>query len=103
MHLSSKGRLSDIGKRLCVTSPPSKKSAGDGSKARAPGGLQLTPRQLECLAWVAEGKSARDIGEILGISGRTVEAHLIKVCNRLGVRTRLQAVLKARDLGLLER
>ncbi|WP_374346538.1 LuxR C-terminal-related transcriptional regulator [Phenylobacterium sp.] len=61
----------------------------------------VTSRQLECLYWVQEGKSATDIGAILGISGRTVEGHLIKACNNFGVRTRFQAVLKARDLGLL--
>lgn len=61
----------------------------------------VTDRQLECLTWVQEGKSASDIGGILGISGRTVEGHLQKVCEQFGVRTRVQAVLKARDLGLI--
>lgn len=63
----------------------------------------LTERQLECLAWTQEGKSASDIGVILGISGRTVEGHLAKVCQHLGVRTRIQAVIKAMDLGFLVR
>lgn len=68
------------------------------------GGLrQITARQLQCLSWVQEGKSASDIGGILGISGRTVEGHLSKICLHLGVRTRFQAVLKALDLGLLTR
>ena len=62
---------------------------------------RLTLRQLECLGWVQEGKSASDIGGILGISSRTVEGHLLKVCDHFGVRTRFQAVLKARDLGLI--
>jgi DNA-binding CsgD family transcriptional regulator len=61
----------------------------------------LSLRQLECLAWAQEGKSAGDIGQILGISGRTVEGHLAKACDALGVRTRMQAVLRARDLSLL--
>lgn len=60
----------------------------------------ITYRQMQCLIWVQEGKSAADIGGILGISGRTVEKHIRKLCDALGVRTRLQAVLKARDLGL---
>lgn len=64
-------------------------------------GYDLTDRQLECLAWTQEGKSAVDIGQILGISARTVEGHLAKVCHHLGVRTRIQAVGKAKDLGLL--
>jgi len=63
--------------------------------------IDITARQLECLAWVQEGKSASDIGGILGISSRTVEGHLLKLCNHLGVKTRLQAVLRARDLGLI--
>jgi DNA-binding CsgD family transcriptional regulator len=63
--------------------------------------LDVTARQLEILSWVEQGKSATDIGAILGISHRTVEHHLEKVCNNLGVRTRFQAVLKVRDLGLI--
>jgi DNA-binding CsgD family transcriptional regulator len=53
------------------------------------------------LSWVQEGKSATDIGAILGLSGRTVEKHIIKVCAHLGVKTRVQAVVRARELGLI--
>ncbi|WP_312162698.1 helix-turn-helix transcriptional regulator [Phenylobacterium sp.] len=63
---------------------------------------EITKRQLECLAWVEEGKSASDIGGILGISQRTVEGHLLKICSHLGVKTRVQALLRARDLGLID-
>lgn len=66
-----------------------------------PAGAVLTPRQLECLRWVQAGKSAFDIGVILGISPRTVEAHVSEACSRLRVRTRMQAVLAAISLGLL--
>ena len=62
---------------------------------------RITERQLQCLTWVQAGKSASDIAGILGISPRTVEGHLQKICLHLGVRTRLQAVLMAHDLGLL--
>lgn len=72
------------------------------SPSRHPG-LEITPRQLECLAWAQEGKSATDIGAILGISPRTVENHFANACEQLGVRTRIQAVVKARDLGILGR
>lgn len=61
----------------------------------------ITERQLQCLAWVQEGKSATDIGGILGLSGRTVEKHIIKICGHLGVKTRVQAVVRARELGLI--
>lgn len=62
---------------------------------------ELSPRQLECLTWAEEGKSARDTGQILGISRRTVEKHLEQAYEALGVRTRIQAVVRARQLGLL--
>jgi len=62
---------------------------------------RLTPRQVECLLWTEQGKSARDIGTILGISARTVEEHLAVACAELGVRTRVQAVVQARQLNLL--
>lgn len=62
----------------------------------------LSRRQLECLRWAEAGKSARDIGQILGISQRTVEKHLEHACGLLGVRTRIQAVVRARVLGLID-
>lgn len=61
----------------------------------------LTPRQAECLAWVEAGKTAWEIGRILGISPRTVEGYLAKSYERLGVTTKVQAVVRARRLGLL--
>jgi len=62
----------------------------------------VSPRQLECLVWAEAGKSARDTGQILGISQRTVEKHLEQAYEALGVRTRIQAVVRARQLGLLD-
>jgi DNA-binding CsgD family transcriptional regulator len=61
----------------------------------------LTKRQIECLSWVREGKSSTDIGTILGLSPRTVDAYIADACARLGVRTRMQAVIVATDKGLL--
>lgn len=63
--------------------------------------VHLSPRQVECLYWVQQGKSSRDIGTILGISHRMVERHVFRACQALGVRTRLQAVIRARRLGLI--
>lgn len=55
--------------------------------------LELTRRQRECLSWVGEGKSSDDIGTILGISRYTVDEHILVACQKLNVRTRMQAVL----------
>lgn len=63
--------------------------------------VTLSPRQTECLFWVQEGKSSRDIGIILGVSHRIVERHVFRACQKLGVKTRLQAVIRARTLGVI--
>lgn len=52
---------------------------------------QLTPRETEVLGWVAKGKTNRDIGEILGMSPRTVNKHLEHIYVKLGVETRAAA------------
>lgn len=64
--------------------------------------VTLSPRQTECLFWVQQGKSSRDIGTILGVSHRIVERHVFRACRKLGVRTRIQAVVRARTLGLID-
>jgi len=60
----------------------------------------LSHRQRECLAWARVGKSSRDIGEILGISATVVDEHIAKACERLKVRTRVQAILEAGRRGV---
>ena len=57
-------------------------------------GAALSPRQFECLEWAARGKSAWEIGRILGISRRTVAFHLDNARAKLGVRTVYQAVAR---------
>ena len=52
---------------------------------------QLTPREIDVLRWVAKGKTNRDIGEILGMSPRTVNKHLEHIYVKLGVETRAAA------------
>lgn len=55
----------------------------------------LTPRETEVLSWLAKGKTNRDIGEILGMSPRTVNKHLEHVFEKLGVETRSAAAALA--------
>ncbi|MEO8297259.1 MAG: response regulator transcription factor [Burkholderiales bacterium] len=56
---------------------------------------QLTPRETEVLSWLAKGKTNRDIGDILGMSHRTVNKHLEHVFEKLGVETRAAAAALA--------
>lgn len=58
-------------------------------------GAALSPREAECLEWAAQGKSAWEIGVILGISRHTVSTYLENAKTKLGVRTIVQAVARA--------
>ncbi len=55
----------------------------------------LTTRESEVLLWIAKGKSNRDIGDILGLSARTVNKHLEQIYVKLGVENRASAAVKA--------
>jgi DNA-binding NarL/FixJ family response regulator len=61
----------------------------------------LTPREVEILQFLAQGKSNRDIAEELFISERTVQAHLTNIFAKMQVSSRLEAVLKGIRLGWL--
>ncbi len=65
----------------------------DDAQLRA--SFSLTAREAEVLVWIAKGKSNRDIGEILGLSSRTVNKHLEQVYIKLGVENRASAAVKA--------
>lgn len=60
-------------------------------------GALLTAREREVLEWVAAGKTNRDIAAILGARRRTIEKHLERVYEKLGVETRTAAVMRARS------
>jgi DNA-binding NarL/FixJ family response regulator len=53
--------------------------------------LNLTSREAEVLFWIARGKSNRDVGQILGMSPRTVNKHLEQIYVKLGVENRAAA------------
>ena len=61
----------------------------------------LSTREKEILQWVAAGKSQQDIGDILGISHRTVEVHLRSGREKLYALTTPQAIARAIGLGLI--
>ena len=63
--------------------------------------VALTPREVECLHWVAAGKSDWQIGQILNISAKTVNYHVENVKRKFGVATRIQAVVAAMRQGKL--
>ena len=69
-------------------------------KPAAPGEA-ITSRQLEVLTLLADGHSNKAIERQMNIASRTVRAHLTEIYQRLEVEGRVQAILKARRLGLI--
>lgn len=57
--------------------------------------LPVTAREADVLFWLSQGKSSRDIGEILGLSHRTVTKHLEAIYAKLGVENRTAASMIA--------
>lgn len=62
----------------------------------------LSPRELEVLELIAQGLSNQEIADKLFVSLNTVKSHSSNLFIKLDVKRRTQAVLKARELGLLK-
>jgi LuxR family maltose regulon positive regulatory protein len=62
----------------------------------------LTARELEILTLIARGFSNRDIAETLVLSVGTVKGHISHTFGKLNVRNRTQALVRARELNLLD-
>ncbi|MEI2776291.1 MAG: response regulator transcription factor [Tetrasphaera sp.] len=71
-------------------------------RQRRPAGADLTPREIEVLALVAEGLSNADVGARLFIGEATVKTHLIRTFQKLDVTDRTAAVTEAYRRGLLD-
>jgi DNA-binding NarL/FixJ family response regulator len=61
----------------------------------------LTTREKEVLRLMAEGLSSRSVAAKLGISYTTVRTHIRSLGSKLGVHSKLEAIVKARELGLV--
>ena len=61
----------------------------------------LTMRELDVLRLVAEGASNREAAAVLGVSAKTIEAHLSSVYSKLRVRSRTEAVVSAVRDGII--
>jgi DNA-binding CsgD family transcriptional regulator len=61
----------------------------------------LTERELECLTWVALGKTDAEIGELIGRSPSTARFHVDSAAEKLGVNNRARAAAVACQMGLV--
>ncbi len=64
--------------------------------------MALSPREAECLAWTAAGKTSAEIASILDISEHTINHYLGSICQKLNAQNRAHAVSKAMRMGLLK-
>lgn len=62
---------------------------------------KLTPREVECLKWAADGKTEWEISAILNVSEHTADKHLANASRKLGAANRAQAVANAIRWGLI--
>ncbi len=79
--------------RLAAAAP------GDGAREAE---RNLTRRERQTLYWAGFGKTAWEIGRIVGISERTVMFHLGNAMEKLNARNRAQAIAKAAQCGVLD-
>ncbi len=86
-----------IGIRL-VSPPPIRPDDGN-SKAQA--ALGISERELEVLLEIVSGRSNKEIAAQLSVSPNTVKTHVARLFEKLGARRRTEAVLKARQLGIV--
>ncbi|WP_047152348.1 response regulator transcription factor [Aneurinibacillus tyrosinisolvens] len=64
-------------------------------------GVSINEKEQDILSEVSRGKSNKEIAQALLMSQRTVEYHLTRIFSKLSVRSRAEAISKAKELGLL--
>lgn len=93
-------RVLDKLNALMGSAEPAGRPPGTGARAGGSPPL-LTAREGEVLHLLAEGARGRDIAAALFISERTVKVHIANLLDKLGAKTRAEAVARAINLGLL--
>jgi DNA-binding CsgD family transcriptional regulator len=87
-----------VGVRVLPRRPP----AGEFMvNDRALESLGISGRELEVLELLAAGRSNKEIASQLGVSPNTVKTHVAKLFEKLDVSRRTEAILRARELGML--
>jgi DNA-binding CsgD family transcriptional regulator len=87
-----------VGHRLFRSGPP----AGPFTpNSRAQSSLGITEREQQVLQLLADGRSNKEIAARLGLSPNTVKTHVARLFEKLRVARRTEAILLARELGLV--
>ena len=80
---------------------PAPRPSGFARNEAAIRSLGLSPRECEILALLASGQSNKEMARTLSISPNTIKTHVARVYGKLEVARRVQAIEKARWLGLI--
>ena len=65
------------------------------------GTADLSAREIDCLHWAAQGRSNPEIAEVLSVSSNTVRFHMKNAFRKLGVSSRVTAVSRAQEIGVI--
>jgi DNA-binding CsgD family transcriptional regulator len=87
-----------VGARVFRIAP---QAPGFEPNLRAQAALGITEREAEVLRHLAAGRSNKEIARVLAVSPNTVKTHIARLFEKLEAARRTEAVLKARELGLL--
>jgi DNA-binding NarL/FixJ family response regulator len=69
------------------------------TRFRGTGAGRLTPREQQVIELVSQGLTNKQIGQTLFITEATVKVHVRKICQKLGVRSRTEAALRAAEFS----
>jgi DNA-binding CsgD family transcriptional regulator len=86
-----------VGARLFHRAPP----APFAINTRVQATLSISDRELQVLELLAAGQSNKEIATRLNVSPNTVKTHVAKLFEKLEVKRRTEAILRARELGML--
>jgi ATP/maltotriose-dependent transcriptional regulator MalT len=95
------GEIDSLAARARLTLPGAPSAAEEEAAApAAEDPFGLTPRERQVLALVAEGRTNREIGEVLFMAEKTASVHVSRILSKLDVRSRTEAAAVAHRLGL---
>jgi DNA-binding CsgD family transcriptional regulator len=86
-----------VGSRLVRRAPPTQFELN----TRAQESLGISARELEVLELLAAGRSNKEIASRLDVSPNTVKTHVARLFDKLQVKRRTEAILRARELGMI--
>jgi two-component system nitrate/nitrite response regulator NarL len=87
---------------LFVRAIARKRSVTTAKREREAVRLEFTPREIEVLQLLAAGLSTNDMSARIGIAPHTIEWHVRHIIEKLGVHSKLQALIAAARYGLID-